>query len=269
LRRAAHQILDHPHVLDDPLAPAIVGLDADGVEALRQDEDEQRPLARYMRAFMVARSRVAEDELARAVSRGVRQYVVLGAGLDTFAYRNPFGERVRVFEVDFPATQAWKREALVRAGIPTPASVTFVPVDFEHQTAFEGLRLAGFDSKTLACFSWLGVTMYLSVDTVFSVLREIAALPPGGGIVFDYAITPDVLDGVARRVFDELARRVARAGEPWTTFFDPATLMSELSALGFRDVNDAGPEDINARYFSDRADGLRVGTIGRIMTART
>src|SRR5208337_2845591 len=141
IRRAAHQLLDHPRVLDDPLALRIIGSEAE--EVLRSDPKESHAFSRAFRAFMAARSRYAEDELAHAVAHGVRQYVVLGAGLDTFAYRNPYPE-LRVFEVDHPATQAWKREQLEAAGIAVPASLTFVPIDFERQTLVDGLTRAGF-----------------------------------------------------------------------------------------------------------------------------
>src|SRR5208282_5639419 len=145
MRRAAHQIFDVPRVLDDPIALPIIGAEtAAKVEAERSKQEGR--VARTIRAFMAARSRFAEDELARSIGRGATQYVILGAGLDTFAYRNLFADSsLHVFEVDFPATQEWKRRKLAAAGIPIPASVTYAPVDFEGQTLAEGLRLAGFD----------------------------------------------------------------------------------------------------------------------------
>src|SRR5580658_731298 len=164
IRRAAHQLLDHPRVLDDPLALRIIGVEA--CEELRSNPKEHHAFSRAFRAFMAARSRYAEDELARAVAQGVTQYgvtqyVVLGAGLDTFAYRNPHAG-LRVFEVDHPATQAWKREQLEAADIQIPSSLTFVPIDFEQQTLADGLAPSGFNPKASAFFSWLGVTPYLT-----------------------------------------------------------------------------------------------------------
>ncbi len=150
IRRAAHQLLDQPKVLDDPLALRIIGTEA--AEELRSNPKEDHAFSRAFRAFMVARSRYAEDELARAVGHGVRQYVVLGAGLDTFAYRNPY-PGLRVFEVDHPATQAWKREQLQAAGIAIPPSLTFVPIDFEQQTLADGLGQSGFDLQARRRFS--------------------------------------------------------------------------------------------------------------------
>src|SRR5215470_2050277 len=154
LRRAAHQILDKPKVFDDPLALRIVGQES--ALALQTDlyQSEATRLSPYLRVFMAARSRYAEDVLALAVGRGVRQYVVLGAGLDTFAYRNPYPEgTLRVFEVDHPSTQNWKRARLEEVGIPLPSELTFAPVDFETQTLAEGLRAAGFDPGEVAFFS--------------------------------------------------------------------------------------------------------------------
>jgi methyltransferase (TIGR00027 family) len=139
-----------------------------------------------MRLFIAARSRFAEENLATAVARGVRQYVVLGAGLDTFAHRNPFTEQgLRVFEVDYPATQAWKQRRLADAGLISPASLTFAPVDFERQTLADGLAAAGFDAAAPAFFSWLGVAVYLTRTAIRETLAFIAGLRSGGEVVFD------------------------------------------------------------------------------------
>ncbi|MGA9633267.1 MAG: SAM-dependent methyltransferase, partial [Candidatus Acidiferrales bacterium] len=225
-------------------------------------------LSRALRAFMAARSRYAEDELARAIARGAAQYVVLGAGLDTFGYRNPHAEGgLRVFEVDYPATQEWKRRQLEATEIEIPASVTFAPVDFERQTLADGLRAAGFDREKPAFFSWLGVTMYLSDEAIASTLGFVASLPPGGGIVFDYVVPRESLSLIERMALDALSRRVDAAGEPFRTFFDPKVLGERLIGIGFRSVEDLGGDEINARYFKGRADGLRVGNVGRLLSA--
>jgi methyltransferase (TIGR00027 family) len=266
MRRAAHQLIDSPRVFEDPLALRILGADAAGRLQNNLDRESSRT-SRALRAFMSVRSRFAEDGLAQAVQRGVRQYVVLGAGLDTFAYRNPFADRLRVFEVDHPATQAWKRGRLEAAGIVPPPSLTFTPIDFERQTAIEGLTAAGFSSAEPAFFAWLGVTMYLARDTVMAMFELIASLPKGGGVVFDYGVEPSLLGPVERLVFKAFARRVASIGEPWTTFFNPPMLVADLRARGFELVEDLGPSDINARYFKDRADGLSVGTLARLVKA--
>jgi methyltransferase (TIGR00027 family) len=269
LRRAAHQLLDKPKVFDDPVALRIVG--GERAAALQADphRSEATPLSPYLRAFMAARSRYAEDELVLGVRRGIRQYVILGAGLDTFAYRNPYPEgTLHVFEVDHPATQAWKRARLEEVGIDLPPDLTFAAVDFETQTLADGLLKAGYDPCQCTFFSWLGVTPYLTSDTVMATLRWIASAPSGSAVVFDYAISPSLLTATERWVFDTLAQRVAAAGEPWQGFFEPAALMRDLQAMGFGHVEDMGPAEINARYFKDRTDGLRVGSLAHLMNAR-
>jgi methyltransferase (TIGR00027 family) len=270
IRRAAHQLLDEPRVLDDPLALRIIGSEA--AAALRSDPKEDHAFARAFRAFMAARSRFAEDELARAVETGVSQqritqYVILGAGLDTFAYRNPH-PGLRVFEVDHPATQTWKREQLQEAGIPIPPSLTFVPVDFEHQTLANALARSGLDLNAPAFFSWLGVTPYLTREACMTTLSVIAKMPAGSGVVFDFAIDPALLNAGQRQALDALSKRVAAAGEPFQLFFDPAKLQHELKTLGFRRTEFLQGAQINARYFKDRADGLQVrGGLGHLMSA--
>jgi methyltransferase (TIGR00027 family) len=268
VRRAAHQLFDTPLVLDDPLALPMVGPDAE--EKLRAAEsDQQEVMARAMRAFIVVRSRFAEDELRRAVTRGCRQYVVLGAGLDTFAFRHPYAaESLRVVEVDHPATQEWKRQKLAAAGIAIPSSLTFAAVDFERQTLADGLAQAGFDAGAPAFFSWLGVTMYLVDDAITETLEYIASTGAGGGVVFDYAIPEASVGWIERMALRALSKRVASAGEPFRTFFDPAALRARLLSLGFQEVVDLGSDDLNTRYFSESSDGLHVrGTIGRITSA--
>jgi methyltransferase (TIGR00027 family) len=269
MRRAAHQLLDDPKVFDDPVAVRIIGKQS--ASALQADphQFEATPLSSYLRAFVAARSRYAEDKLALAVQHGVCQYVILGAGLDTFAYRNPYPDgMLRVFEVDHPATQTWKRARLEEIGITLPGELTFAPVDFETQTLEEGLRNAGYNPDKSTFFSWLGVTEYLTTEVVMATLRFIASAPAGSEVVFDYMISPSLLAPAQRSRFDELARRVASAGEPWQAFFDPGLLTRDLQAMGYGYIEDNGPEEINARYFKDRKDGLRVGSLSHVMLAR-
>jgi methyltransferase (TIGR00027 family) len=266
--RAAHQLLDSPKVFDDPLALRIVGADVHQKPLPDVLVNRRRwvPRSKFLRAFLCVRSRVAEDELAAAVQRGVRQYVILGAGLDTFAYRNPY-PGLRVFEVDHPATQAWKRELLTRASITVPEALTFVPINFERQRMLEALRTAGLNVTAPTFFGWLGVTMYIAETAVFEILSAIGSLPRSSGVTFDYAL-PAANLGLLRRLAASLAHRHAeRRGEPWITFFAPPMLTDRLAALGFHDIRDLGRREINARYFSGRSDGLRVGELGRLMTA--
>lgn len=268
LGRAAHQFFDTPKIFDDPLALRIVGAYRQGRTPESFFHDRYKPTRRstFVRALLVVRSRVAEEELAAAVARGVRQYVLLGAGLDTFAYRNPH-QGVRVFEVDHPATQAWKRNILRRAAIPEPGSLTFVPVHFERQTAMDALVAAGFDRTAPAFFAWLGVTMYLQEDAVYSMLRDIAAMPAGTGVIFDYAVSKQEMSLFSRLAVGIVNRRLKQIGEPWVTFLAPDTLTANLKSLGFQDVRDFGARELNARFFSGRTDGLRISPVGRLMIA--
>jgi methyltransferase (TIGR00027 family) len=269
MKRAAHQLLDDPKIFDDPLALRIIGKERALALQARPRQFEAAPLSPYLRAFVVARSRYAEDELALGVRRGVCQYVILGAGLDTFAYRNPHPRGVlHVFEVDDPTTQTWKRARLEEVGIELPGDLAFAPVDFETQTLAQSLLGAGYDSGKCTFFSWLGVTEYLTTEAVMTTLRFIASAPVESGVVFDYMLSPSLLTSVQRSRFDAIAQRVASAGEPWQTFFEPALLTRDLQAMGFGYVEDSGPEEINTRYFKNRKDGLRVGTLSHIMNAR-
>lgn len=267
LRRAAHQVLDDPKVFNDPLALPILGLDRETPAAPEHGWLDDTPMARVLRASLAARSRFAEDLLRQACHQGVRQYVILGAGLDTFAYRPCPSEGLQVFEVDHPTMQAWKRRHLETMGIAIPAHCTFAPVDFEHQTLAEGLKEAGFAADRPAFFSWLGVTMYLTAEAIDATLALVASLPAGSGIVFDYLTTPALLSPPALRAFSDLARRVAAIGEPFQTFFDPEALAQSLGTFGFREVADTTPTAMDARYFHDRSDGLRAGRLSHVMTA--
>jgi len=255
IRRAAHQLIDRPRVLDDPIAVPLIG---PGFE--RDMERAMHPVARDFRLFMASRSRYTEDRLAAAVADGVKQYVVLGAGLDTFAYRNPFAG-LRVFEVDFPATQDWKHELLAEAKIGIPGNVTYVPLDFERKTLAEGLAEAGFDAGAPAYFGWLGVVPYLTLEAFRSTLETIGKLPAGTGVSFDYVFSPETLSAKRRVIFDTLAKRVEAAGEPFRLFFAPDELEKELRRAGFRSVEQVDSDGMNELYFKDREDGLKLSPV--------
>ncbi|HEX4335798.1 MAG TPA: class I SAM-dependent methyltransferase [Polyangiaceae bacterium] len=258
--RAAHQLLERPPlVLDDPLALRILGKEEEA--RLRATAWTGRNRASDAgRSFIVARARFAEDTLADAVRRGVAQYVVLGAGLDTFAYRNPYGASLRVFEVDHPATQAWKREQLATTGIELPANLSYAPTDFEKESVADGLARAGFSNDAPAFFSWLGVTMYLTEPALDATLAFIGGTAKGGGVVFDYMRPLESLPFFERFVLSFMARRVARVGEPFRTRLEPAAMHTHLERAGLRIVEDLDRNAVNARYFAARADGLRVRT---------
>jgi methyltransferase (TIGR00027 family) len=245
IHRAVHAELDRPVVFDDPLAWPILGVDRDAVLA-------EVPRLSRLRFFVAVRHRFAEDVVAAAVVRGVRQVVVLGAGLDTFAYRHRH-TGLRIFEVDFPATGTWKRERLADAGIDVPDSVTYVGVDFERDDLMGRLVESGFDASSAAEFLWLGVVPYLSRDAVAATLHAVAAVP-GAEVVFDYAAADGQDETEGSR---ELAARVAELGEPFTGRWDPAELTGLLAQAGFDDVENVGRPEIRARYL-----GLEPGPPG-------
>ena len=265
--RAAHQMLDSPKIFEDPLALRIIGPEAESSLRLSLAQF-QKPAERAFRAAVMVRNRYAEDELARSIQRGVRQYIILGAGLDTFAYRNPF-PLLRVFEVDHPATQASKRSCLEKAAIPIPSSVTYVSVDFERQMMADALRQSGLKSDELIFVSFIGVVRYLSRETVISVLTSIvSSMRAGSEVVFDFAPPPSQLERL-REFTDEIIvnwRSKNNGFRP--TYFDPAPLTRDLRRIGFADVQLFGPKEINARYCKDRTDGLRIQNRMHLVKAR-
>lgn len=265
MRRAAHQVRDlQPLVLQDPLALRILG--EEQAERLRSEAGTPEPVfSTAMRAAVVVRSRYAEDLLAGAVHEGVRQYVLLGAGLDTFAYRNPWA-RLHVFEVDHPTTQAWKRRMLEAGGIALPENLTLVPVDFERQSLRAELQAAGFREDRPAFFGWLGVVPYLTEEAFFGTLQFIASCAPGSGLVFDYGLPRESLPETERPARDYLANRVRLAGEPFRLFWTPEAMDDCLK--NFTKSEELDYLSMNERYFSRRRDGLRIrGSGGRLRSA--
>ena len=230
-------------MFSDPLARVILGDDADAIIASLSAD----PTQRGMRIFMAARSRFAEDCLGGAVSRGVRQAVVLGAGFDTFALRNPFSDLgLRVFEVDHPATQAWKRRRLSEVGLVVPASLTFAAVDFESDDLGQGLRDAGFEPDRPAFFMWLGVVPYLERTAIAATLRYVAGVPKSE-VVFDYSEPLENYPPERRDAVVALAARTAEIGEPWLSHFNPDEIVQELLGYGFDDIEDLGMSDLAMR----------------------
>ncbi len=266
-RRAAHQVRDRPLVFDDPLALRVIRPEV--ARELRENPPmrEASLAGPYLRAFFVMRSRFAEDELAAAAGWGVKQYVVLGAGFDTFAYRNPFPE-LRVFEVDHPATQATKRQRLAGGGIDIPSSMTFVSIDFTTTALGDALHACGFDSSAPAFFSWLGVVPYLERPAIDATFRFIASLPAGTAVLFDYAVPPETLSWMGRLIYRQMAKRVAAVGEPWKTFFDPPSLLADLHRAGFTSAEDFDGDALNVRYFRGRTDRLKIGGMGHMAMAK-
>ena len=268
-RRAAHQVLDRPPVFSDPLARVVLGSEAQA----RLDTDPRRGndgvILSRLRAFLAVRSRVAEDRVASAVAAGVRQYVLLGAGLDTFACRNPFPD-LRVFEVDHPGTQAWKLERLRAAGLIASPKTVYVPVNFETQTVARELVDHGFDPASGAAVSWLGVVPYLEEQTVWSTLEwAVGVVGALGHIVFDYGSEPMWWQFGQRIAVRNLAARVAAVGEPFRTRLQPAHVRRRLTSMGFTAVTDLDSRELNRRSFAGRGDRLRVGGSGHVVIAAT
>jgi methyltransferase (TIGR00027 family) len=256
-QRAAHQVLDHGSILEDPFA----------LKILREDEKDvlqfanQHPLASIGRLFTAARSRIAEDALSRAVERGVRQIVILGAGLDTFALRNPHGAgEIRIYEVDHPATQAGKRERLAEAQIALPPSLIFVPVDFEQDELGEKLVAAGFQQNAPAFFTWLGVVPYLTEDAIDRTLDYISSIQ-NSEVVFDYMEPAEAFSEELRQIEKARADQLEKLGERSATRFEPDGVAAVLRSHGFCDLEDIDFQEIASR-FGSAVQGLAPGHAG-------
>ena len=270
VHRAVHQELEGGSILRDPLAIPILGDEARSV----LDEARRDASLRGLRVFVALRSRFAEDALARSLDKGMRQLTILGAGLDTFAYRSPLAAKLRIFEVDHPATQSWKRERLIHAGIYAPPTLTFVPADLEVEDLAGVLQAAGFDTEQPSFFMWLGVVPYLSASAVFSTLSYISALRAGAQVVFDYAnpLDPAQEDPQHFALRAALEERVASYGERLRSYFETSALHARLSALGFDEIEDLGPAAIRQRYFGQRPvsssdRGAHILRAGRLLRA--
>jgi methyltransferase (TIGR00027 family) len=265
--RVVHQMLDNPKIFEDPLALRIIGAEAESKLRLSLAQ-VQKPEERAFRAGVMVRNRYAEDELARSIQRGVRQYVILGAGLDTFAYRNPF-PLLRVFEVDHPATQAWKRSCLEKAAIPIPASVTYVSVDFDRQTMTDALRQSGFRSDELTFVSFIGVVRYLSPEVFMSVLTSIvSSMRVGSEVVFDFAPPPSQLQRLRELAYRMIVNWTFKNNGFRPNYFDLESLTRDLKRIGFADVQLFGPKEMNLRYCKHRTDGLRIQNEMHLLKAR-
>lgn len=255
-QRAAHQVLDHGSILDDPFALKLLGEDERDVLPFAS----AHPLASIGRLFTSARSRIAEDAVARAVARGVRQVVVLGAGLDTFCLRNPDGARSILYEVDHPATQAWKRRRLAEAAIALPPGVVFVPVDLERDDFGEKLAVAGFQQEEAAFFTWLGVVPYLTEDAIRRTLGYIGSIDDSE-VVFDYMEPPEGFSEELRAMEKDRAEQLKKMGEASASRFEPAGMATMLRSHGLRVLEDIDYREIRSR-FGGAVQGLAPGHAG-------
>lgn len=256
IMRALHQSIDDdPKILVDPVAPRLIEGDNDGGWLAPLLD---HPFAKGWRAGFALRARYAEDCLAEGAQRGVTQYVILGAGLDTFPYRQPSWARsLSIYEVDHPITQQWKRGRLRVAEIAVPSNVRFVPVDFETASVPEVLRLSDFSFRARTLCSWMGVTQYLTREALEATFQFALSLPPGSEIVFSFILPEEAVSGVEAQALTTAAKRAAEAGEPWLTRLYPDELTTKLRLLGFSRVIHLTPEKARESYFQNRRDGLR------------
>jgi methyltransferase (TIGR00027 family) len=261
--RAVHQILEHGAIFKDPFASKILDEQtANSLKELAADE-----ALRPWRLFIAARSRFSEDTMANCIAAGARQVVVLGAGLDTFSLRNPFAALgVRVYEVDYAATQSWKRQRIKAAGLIEPQSLIFAPTDFERENLSEGLSRVGFELNEPAFFQWLGVVPYLTREAISSTLKFISKIPQSA-VVFDYAEPFENYPPERRASVKAVAESAAARGEPWLSLFDPAELYKLLRSEGLKNVEDLGLAEIAERLYGDLRRDITIGPGPHIVRA--
>jgi methyltransferase (TIGR00027 family) len=254
LWRALHSQIDPaPHVFEDEVGLRLVAPD----ESWRRRPDMDSNFTKPFRASIVARARFIEDLVFEQVERGVGQYVILGAGLDTFAQRRPeMGSRLKVFEIDRPGPQAWKRERLVELGLGVPDWLRLVPVDFEAGAWWKQLTAAGFDTGRPAVVASTGVSMYLSKDAVASTLRQVAALAPGSTLAMTFLLPIELADPVVRPGLDRAEKGAQASGTPFISFFTPAQMLALAREAGFSEVRHVSAAALTDLYFAGRTDGL-------------
>jgi len=255
--RAIHRLLDAPPLIfDDSVSLMLLG-EATANEIKKNHKNHRTLEARALRTNIVLRSRFTEDRLAEAVERGVTQYIILGAGFDTFAFRQPsWAGKLKIFEVDQPATQAQKRSWLKDAGIIQPANLFFAGIDFERESLRDGLIRQGVSFEEPSFFSWLGVTVYLQKEAIDAVFRTISGFTEGSEIVFTFFPPPHSLPEKEKKLFSSLSRIVERSGEPFVSYFTNAEIEKKLKDFGFRSVDFLSVEEAEKRYFSNRPKDL-------------
>ncbi len=266
--RAAHLIVDQsPVIFADTCAAALLGDRADELIGYHR-QHAAHPILASARGQVICRSRHAEDRLAAAVAAGVRQYVVLGAGLDTFAYRSPLAGQVQVFEVDHPGTQDWKRSAIEAAQLGVPRDVVYVPADLAADSLASALHAAGFNRNEPAIIAWLGVTMYLDRAAIGETLTALADCAPGTELVADYMLPQALRDETGNVYTEMIMAAAAERGEPWLSFFTPDEMTSLLAEHGFRQATQIRQRESVPPELWQRADALRPIELSMIARAR-
>ena len=267
LWRAMHVEVDAaPHVLED-----VVGLQLAAPDGNWRDRPDMHPVGtRGFRAAIVARARFIED-LVTEQAAGVSQYVILGAGLDTLAERRPeLGAGLRIFEVDQPGTQAWKRRRLMEVGFGVPDWLRLVPIDFESgESWWDGLSAAGFDADRPAVVASTGVSMYLTKDATAATLRQLATLAPGSTLAMTFLLPAELVDEADRPGLEASTRGARGSGTPFISFYSPEEMLALARNAGFREASHVSTADLIDRYFADRTDGLRPSSGEGLMVART
>jgi methyltransferase (TIGR00027 family) len=255
LWRALHLEVDPPpHVFVDDIGLKLVAPADDW-----RSRPDMSPFTRPFRASILARARFIEDLVAEQAGRGVGQYVILGAGLDTFAQRQPeLASRLLIFEIDQPGPQAWKRQRLVDLGYGIPSFLRLVPVDFEAGDAWwEQLAAAGFDSTRPAVVASTGVSMYLTRDAIMATLRHVAALAPGSTFAMSFMLPIELVDPEVRPGIERAAAGAQASGTPFISFFTPEEMVSLARDAGFKEIEHVSAAALGQRYFAERTDGLR------------
>ena len=268
LWRALHVEIDPPpHVLDDRLGLQLVAPD----DAWRDRPDMDPAGTRGFRAAIVARARFVEDLVAEQAAAGITQLVILGAGLDTMAERRPeLGDRLRIFEVDQPGTQAWKRRRLMELGVGVPGWLQLVPIDFERgERWWDGLSAAGFEPDLPAVVASTGVSMYLAKETTAAMLRQLAELAPGSTLVMTFLLPADLVDAADRPGLDASSRGARASGTPFVSFFAPDEVETMARDAGFVGTRLVSGEELAERYFAGRPDGLRPSSGEGLLVATT
>jgi methyltransferase (TIGR00027 family) len=256
LWRALHvQVDPPPHVLEDEIGLRLIAPQ----EGWQQRPDMHPQGTRGYRAAIVARARCIEDLVTEQLQKGVSQYVLLGAGLDTFVQRRPeIASQLRVFEIDQPSTQAWKRQRLIEEGYGIPNNHKLVSVDFEAgERWWERLLENGFNVTQSAVAASTGVSMYLTPEANFATLRQLAALAPGSTLAMTFLLPLDLLDAADRPQHERVYELARAAGTPFLSFFRPAEILALAHEAGFRSVHHLSRDDLIQRYFVNRSDGLR------------
>lgn len=256
IMRVVHQSRDgEPKILVDPIVAKLVDIGA--IDPVWLAPILNHPFAKQWRAGFLIRSRFAEDCLAASAAQGVGQCLILGAGFDTFAFRQPdWAAAVKIFELDYPATQCFKRERLAKSDVALPSNLTFVPIDFETTPLQQALRDTEFQFDRTTFCSWLGVTQYLTDAAIDATLAFVLSLPRGSEIVFSFILPQNELSGTEADAVATAVGKSAEVGEPWLSRFRPAELIARLRSMGFSEVFRLTPEEAEARYLKNRQDGL-------------